>query len=40
MAAPVQWQEVSACSDQMETGYGGNELGPGNLTALLQADGL
>lgn len=32
--------EVSACSDQMEAGYGGNELEPGNLTALLQADGF
>ena len=39
-AALVQRWEVSACSDQMEAGYGGNELEPGDLTALLQADGL
>ena len=39
-AAPVQRQQVRACGDQMEAGCGGNGLGPGNLTALLQADGL
>ena len=39
-AAPVQWGQVRACGDQMEAGCGGNGLGPGNLTALLQVDGL
>lgn len=39
-AAPVQQQKVSVCGDKMEAGYGGNGLGPGNLIALFQADGL